>query len=142
MLWARFVQAPSRDRRALLRAFIELTVVRCQLAAMPYARVHALALASLAGAVSSGEEAERAAWAVEALGRHLPIFSNCLVRSLAAVRLLRRLGHEPRLCFGAARSGTAPLDAHAWVTLGDRIIVGEIDRPFTPFAERKARACD
>jgi hypothetical protein len=50
----------------------------------------------------------------------------CLPRALAAQSMLRRRGIASRLCLGVARDGRS-LSAHAWVEIGEEIIIGEID---------------
>jgi transglutaminase-like putative cysteine protease len=47
----------------------------------------------------------------------------CLPQALAAQGMLRRRGIASRLCLGAARQGNA-LTAHAWIELGDEVIIG------------------
>jgi len=50
----------------------------------------------------------------------------CLPRALAAQAMLRRRGIASRLCLGVARDGRS-LAAHAWVEVGQEIIIGEFD---------------
>jgi transglutaminase-like putative cysteine protease len=50
----------------------------------------------------------------------------CLPRALAAQAMLRRRGIASRLCLGVARDGRS-LSAHAWVEIGQQIIIGEFD---------------
>jgi transglutaminase-like putative cysteine protease len=47
----------------------------------------------------------------------------CLPQALATHAMLRRRGVAGRLCLGAVREGGA-LAAHAWVELGDEVLVG------------------
>jgi len=50
----------------------------------------------------------------------------CLARALAAQAMLRRRGIASRLCLGVARNDRS-LAAHAWVEIGQEIIIGEFD---------------
>lgn len=48
---------------------------------------------------------------------------TCLVRAMAAAELLARSGHTASVVIGAMKEG-GELKAHAWVTEGDRVIMG------------------
>lgn len=60
-----------------------------------------------------------------AAGRLIP-FSTCLSRAMAGQRLLMRYGHFPALHIGVAREEGENLEAHAWLSLEGRIILGSI----------------
>ncbi|MDD3926012.1 MAG: lasso peptide biosynthesis B2 protein [bacterium] len=61
--------------------------------------------------------------AVKLLARSLPGDNACLVKGMAAKALLDRDGYTSRLCIGVAR-GDARLDAHAWVEIDGRTVIG------------------
>lgn len=69
-------------------------------------------------------DADRAAWAIEAASRHVPWRSDCLIKAIALTRWLRRHGYEPRFHLGMSHGDVAALEAHAWLTLDGRVIVG------------------
>jgi hypothetical protein len=59
----------------------------------------------------------------------------CLPRALAAQTMLRRRGIASKLCIGVAREEKG-LAAHAWIELGENIIVGSLEAPqFTRLVE-------
>jgi hypothetical protein len=62
-------------------------------------------------------------WAIENMGAKPWMKALCLPRALAAQAMLRRRGIASRLCLGVARDGVT-LTAHAWVEVGENIIVG------------------
>jgi len=62
------------------------------------------------------------AWAVNASTRLIPR-STCLVRALAAQRLLARHGYPSTLHLGVARAPNG-LDAHAWLECQGAILLG------------------
>ena len=74
-------------------------------------------------------------WSVETMGARRWINASCLTRALAAQAMLRRRGIASRLCLGVSCSD-ATLSAHAWVEIGQEVIVGgpEIGR-FTRLTE-------
>ena len=69
-----------------------------------------------------------------ALSRVLPWKCTCLVRALAAHRVLRRRGCLTRLSLGV-RKNVAEMEAHAWLSYGSRIITGAAQAAsFSPVA--------
>jgi transglutaminase superfamily protein len=84
-------------------------------------------------------EAARLARAVDAVAAHLPIRSNCLVRSLALHRLLRRHNLPAELHLGANRRGTDQPEFHAWVTCAGCVILSGSANPydFVPLATHR-----
>jgi hypothetical protein len=61
---------------------------------------------------------------VGAIARRLPWHSTCLVRAMAAGRLLKRRGLPYTLYLGVS-GGRPPLDAHAWLRSGAVYVTGE-----------------
>lgn len=53
----------------------------------------------------------------------LPFRTVCLQRGLACQAMLRSRGVDARLNYGAALG--EQLQAHVWVTIGERVIIGE-----------------
>ncbi len=82
----------------------------------------------------AAEEAEWVAWAVDHVGSRRRMKALCLPRALAAHAMLRRRGIANRLCLGVARNERG-LEAHAWIEVGERKIVGGHEAAsFTPLA--------
>lgn len=69
------------------------------------------------------EDAAMLARALRAWDRRLPWRTMCFEQGLAAMRILRRRGHEATLHYGARGAGDM-LEAHVWVTSGDVPLVG------------------
>jgi hypothetical protein len=83
----------------------------------------------------AGPEVGWITWAVETIGSKRWMQASCLPRALAAQSMLRRRGIASRLCLGVAREGRA-LSAHAWIELGQDVIVGGDAAPrFTRLVE-------
>lgn len=60
---------------------------------------------------------------VEAVCRHTPWESKCLVRALVAKRMLNRRGYGCTLYMGVRQTG-GEMDAHAWLRCGDMYVTG------------------
>ena len=73
--------------------------------------------------VPLGVPLERAAALVAFASSFVP-GSTCLTRALALSSLLARRGIEARVVVGARRAASG-LEAHAWVTTGGRVILGD-----------------
>jgi Transglutaminase-like superfamily len=75
---------------------------------------------------------DRVIWAIEATGRRMGRSSTCLVRALAAEILLDPSGGPVILTIGVKRTGTGALEAHAWVSRNDRILMGGRGDEYAP----------
>ena len=64
-------------------------------------------------------------WAVRAMARRTPWESACLVRAVAAKRMLRRRGIPSTLYLGLARDESRELEAHAWLRCGSHLLAGQ-----------------
>lgn len=69
---------------------------------------------------------------VERVARLLPWHPQCLPQALATQWMLRHRSVPAALHLGVADVTT--MDAHAWVTVGPRTVVGTTVRPFAPVA--------
>ena len=71
-------------------------------------------------------------WALRAVARLAPR-ATCLAQSLAALSLLRGAGHAAELKIGTHKDLNGCFSAHAWVEVGDRIVLGALaQNPFIP----------
>ena len=73
-------------------------------------------------------ELHRVADAVRIASRHAWWDCKCLVRALAAMRMLNRRGIESTLYLGTGRDADGCLAAHAWLRSGSRYITGAEER--------------
>jgi Transglutaminase-like superfamily len=72
------------------------------------------------------------AWAVEAASRRIP-GTTCLPRAFVTHILLGRLGQVSELRLGAALKPHGHLEAHAWVEVSGRVVIGEAIEGFNRF---------
>ncbi len=73
---------------------------------------------------------------LERIASRLPWHSTCLVRAVAGMLLLRRRSIGGAVIrFGVRKSGAA-LEAHAWLLLGDSILLGRGEaESYSPLAD-------
>ena len=126
----------SRQRLLLLaEAAGTLAAVSFALHALPFKRVIRMGSVRLANR-SPTATAHDCVWAVEAAARRVPWRAVCIQQGIAAQRMLRRRGIDAVLHYGiASRGAAAKLEAHVWVTVEGRpVIGGEEARGFAPVA--------
>ena len=121
----RWVCLPAGDRRLLLEAGICSVGARLGLSLLPFRR-----LAELSRSVTTNRRLardrlslDRFIWAIGVASGHVPN-ATCLSRSLALQALLARYGQQAELRIGVARQSGDRLDAHAWVELDGRVLLG------------------
>ena len=68
-------------------------------------------------------DVDRIAFAIRAMGARVPWRSDCLVQALAAQHWLASLGIGSSIHLGV-RASQAPIDAHAWLKVGGRVVLG------------------
>jgi len=107
------------DRALLVEAAVHLWMMRIGLWVLPFRWLYRPPPVAQA----PGPAPERIARAVSR-GSHLVPCPTCLVRALAARRMLARHGHASQLWFGVARPAEGRFEAHAWLECGGATIVG------------------
>lgn len=75
----------------------------------------------------------RMAWCVRHTARLVPQ-ASCLTQGLVLQTLLHRRGVASELKVGVRRDGPGELAAHAWVVVGDRVVLGGNARDLAPFS--------
>ncbi len=130
-----FVRAPAARKGLALEAAWEL--LRARILTLRPATVYSPALGTLVetepppGPVTGRAAAEEIGHVVEVVGRCLPFRALCLQQVIAVRRMLTRRGIPAMVYLGVARdrADRAQADlgraAHAWVTVGSRVVSGE-----------------
>ena len=118
------------ERNLMIEAAVALMLARLAVRLLPTERIVAWASQPprrpdrFAAAVA----AEPISRMVDRVGARPWMQAACLPRALAAQAMLRRRGVASRLCLGTARESDK-LAAHAWLELGDEVIVGGTEQP-------------
>ena len=121
----------AAEWRLAWHAWRRVASIRLALWRSPYAAVRAQALrraahpAGLGGARAQGLERdpEALAWAVGAAARRFPK-ASCLTQAIALEALLAEAGHPSAVRIGVARRTDGSFEAHAWVELDGRVLIG------------------
>jgi hypothetical protein len=118
------------ERNLMIEATVALTLARLAVRLLPTA--HILAWASRPprhpNRFAAAGIVEPVSRMVDRIGAQPWMRAACLPRALAAQAMLRRRGVASRLCLGATREGGA-LEAHAWIELGDEVVIGGAEQP-------------
>ncbi|MDG0814413.1 lasso peptide biosynthesis B2 protein [Cohnella rhizosphaerae] len=133
---ARIASTDSLDRRMFLEALAYLTWARLLLL-LPfhkYARFLGQPMTETAQDTEPGsrESASRVSSAIRRAGRLTPLDTRCLVRAIAAMKMLQRREVETTLYLGTAKDKDGRMIAHAWLRCGNQYVTGaEEMRGFT-----------
>ncbi|WP_254639642.1 lasso peptide biosynthesis B2 protein [Cohnella sp. GbtcB17] len=135
---AKFLAPGRTDRLLLLEAFCYLAWARI-LISVPFAKVAPTlgeAMRELPETPSADKATlRRIADAIYRAAKHAPWDCRCLVRAIAALKMLKRRGIESTLYLGTGRGERGELAAHAWLRSGNFYLTGADEmKGYTPVA--------
>ncbi len=126
-----------RDWSDLLRAVAELARARIIVGSVAPARLGILGHgddgAGEALTPAQARHVDRVAYAVNVMSLRVPWRSDCLIRAVAARRWLAAGGVASRIGVGARHDEQGAFMAHAWLTVGERIVTGGDTTPYGEF---------
>ena len=117
----RLVSLKNEDRHVLIRAFFAVVAARLALCVMQLGAARRFVWSSVR--ISPGSSVATIVWAVKAVARFVP-GATCLTQAIAVQALLARAGHSSRLEIGVSKEASRDLEAHAWVSCNNRIVIG------------------
>jgi Transglutaminase-like superfamily len=132
-----FLRLSAADRNLWIRVVLVIWAIRLMLWLLPFRKVRELLTRlSRTSTDSRADQASvaRVVWAVRTASRYIPA-ATCLTQALATKLLLGRLGHHPTLRIGVARGKSGELQAHAWVEIEGKVVIGGAQaslKQFTP----------
>ncbi len=127
----RFAGLSRPEKLLLLRTLSVVGLIRIGLWVLPFRMIQRFAFRARRKQ-ETPYSVEQFVWAVRAVSRLVP-GATCLTQALAAQMLLTRAGHASRVEIGVAKGEKNQFQAHAWLVLGDRVLIGGagVDR-YTP----------
>ena len=102
------------------RAAFELGLARVRLESKPDGAM----LSSEALSPKQKALVERVAYAIPRVAVRLPWRADCLVQAMAAKHWLDRAGIASTIHFGVPKEKQPEFEAHAWLTVGERVVTG------------------
>jgi hypothetical protein len=134
----KFFLLTRTEQRLFVRATLTVAAIRIALWVLPFRTLRRVLPRTARDAGDGPGEniasIEKVAWAVGMAGGIVPRVT-CLSQALAVQVLLARQGYPTTLTIGVAKSQDGQLEAHAWVEIEGRIVIGKLAdlSRFTPF---------
>ena len=128
-LLKKFFRLSREDRSRFIAASCRLITARILTRFLSYQRWNGL-LASRLRRMKSSEEVpdvDHLAWMVSVAARHIPGKYECLPQAVATCWTLRNAGQDAEIRVGVRRSEEGEFEAHAWVVLEDRVVIGGLE---------------
>src|SRR5262249_17916774 len=123
----RAAQLCRSDWRYLTIAILELLAARILLAAVAAEKILGRLRAPLSGSPRQQKadiDVERLSWAITVAAQTVPWRSDCLIKTIAADRWLRRHHLQPDFYLGVTKDEKGVFAAHAWLCYGDITVTG------------------
>lgn len=124
-----FLRLPARERFLYIHTWLLLFRIRLMLWVLPYRRWRQIAAQMIY--IEHERQLERPqidqlTRAVKVMSRYVP-HASCLTQAIAAQTLLANQGQHSQLRVGVTQNG-GKLEAHAWVQVDGRIVIGGRER--------------
>lgn len=116
------------------RALTTLVLVRFGLTFLSYRRMTSWWAPSRGLPDAPLPEQARCAWAVTRAAAFVP-GASCLTQALAGRSLLAGRGFNSRVVVGVRRHAAAGVAAHAWLRVGDGVVLGDVTENLDDFTE-------
>ena len=117
-----------------LRAAFVIIIVRAALTLLSYSRLKSWLPSAARLPPAPQAEQARCAWAIARAARFVPR-ATCLTQALAGQWLLARKGYGSRVMIGVRRGQGLSVAAHAWLRVGDEVVLGGDTEDLSAFTE-------
>ena len=128
----KFLSLPFSVQFLLLKTASLLALIRLGLWLLPFKAILAsrdrMLKESTDTDVTDLAAVRQTVWAVTVTSRYVPK-ASCLTQALAAQILLRQQGYPADLRIGVCKGDANQLEAHAWIELDGRVVIGGEDSP-------------
>jgi hypothetical protein len=124
--WHKFTQLPASSRLILLESVILLGLTRLAVLIVPFRLIQPFLRSDLrqSSKASTSKKVEQIRYSIAAASNFLPWRNVCLNQAITAKLMLNRRGLPNTLVLGV-QSQSDQLAAHAWVCVGEKIVIGE-----------------
>jgi hypothetical protein len=121
----RFRRLRAEQRRYLVKASVLLGFASAAVALLPFRYAIRFGCVPLSARYPRLAEQADIVWAVQAAARRLPWRTMCIEQGIVAQRMLRSIGVEALLHYGARNDAmSGKLAAHVWVSAGGASLIG------------------
>ncbi|MEL6581048.1 MAG: lasso peptide biosynthesis B2 protein [Cyanobacteria bacterium J06621_12] len=117
-------------KKLFLQAYIVMSLIRLGLLMLPFSRLQNMVLKSQQltwlAIPGSGKTIRSIVIAVYRSGKYSPGNPLCLARALTTAVLMNIYGFPYQINIGVAKGKSGKIEAHAWVTSQEKVIVGNL----------------
>lgn len=134
-----FFRLSRQKKRIVLEALVVVATVRTALWVVPFRHIRKridLDSAEVTAGSVDWKFVEHAAASVRAVSHYVPR-ASCLTQAISMRLLLRRKRLPARIRIGVDREKAPVFEAHAWVEVADRIVIGRLPRHHQRFSVLK-----
>ena len=124
----RLIRRPLRDNALLAEAVVALMAGWAAVRFLPFRTAVRIASVGLRRRAQP-PDVERLSRAVAVAAKRVPWRAVCFQQGLALQWMLRRRGVDARLHYGVGYAPSSDLQAHVWVSVGDKIVLGRDEAP-------------
>ena len=124
----RLIRRPLRDNAVLAEAVFALMAGWAAVRFLPFRTAVRIASVGLRRQAQA-PNVERLSRAIEVAAKRVPWRAVCFQQGLALQWMLRRRGIDARLHYGVGYAPSNDLQAHVWVSVGDKIVMGREEAP-------------
>lgn len=127
----RFFQISLEDKFLLIKTYFLLWTVRLMLWIFKIHRIINFTEKVGSSTKNNSLSIEKIVWAVNSTSPYVPK-ASCLTRSLVARILFKQNGYKSEIKIGVAKDENGKLNAHAWVEIDDKTVIGGSQIEYTP----------
>src|SRR3990167_5618297 len=126
MLLYKFFKLPYTKKILLIESALLLIGARVLLLIAPFNLIrNFLSIRRKSKKPKKQIQIEDIRWSIDAASNHIPFTKSCLVKALVGQILLKENGYNPNLCIGVSKDNENQLDAHAWIDINGKTIIGK-----------------
>jgi len=127
----RFFQISLKDKFLLIKTYFLLWTVRLMLWVFKIQRIINFAEKIGSSTNNKSISIKRIVCAVNSTSPYVPR-ASCLTRSLVAKILFMQYGYKSEIKIGVAKDDDGELNAHAWVEVNNKTVIGSSEIEYTP----------
>lgn len=117
----KFLNLPNDEKLLLLKAALLLVSTRLMLIIFPFNTLKRPTTVL----PKTNHQVEKIIWSIDSASNHIPFCKNCLLKALVGQILLKESGLSPDLFIGVKKDSKNKLDAHAWIDIDGKTIIGK-----------------
>ncbi len=121
-----FFHLSRKEKSLLIQIYLFIRLVNCSLRLFGFKKTRSFLFRRLQNRSLNARlySSEQIIWSVNCVSSRMPV--TCLPKALTAMFFLKKNSYNPKLMIGV-RSNSDHIDAHAWLTLDDNVVLGHLN---------------